>query len=645
MRLVLTAGFAVGIAFAQAPGDPPEVDPPDVKLVLKLAQDPAFLRTGEPIRLQLFFSSTSAGKYLVSTGSGMCGGDEMHLEPHELAAIPGQELRSMRGWAGSILSGLAPLTEEPMVVDCEINERFRFDHAGSFHLWVNSKRVSRQRGPREPGEGNVPILVRSTTIDFQILEADAAWQAEQLQEIAQILDSGQPESDKNQAARRLRFLNTRGAIQEMAHRFAGRDKAFSYEYEQGLTGAEDLNFAREQLERELERPDSFIDEQFLGTLCDFYYSESMNKSESGDSSKQYESAMQKASQLLLKSIPQKTDAARVFAIQTLLQRGQRSDSPELIHFLVEHFRDLDTREQVNLLEQAWEQLRGPGILPVLRAIATGPPGGDSTAWELEDKAVQGLLELAPSDAREVLLREIRNPHTGLKTATLARLEDATIPELDSSLLERLRGQLEGTAEGPAELTAFLIHRYATSKIYDDVREAYAKKAGLWACAIQSPLLAYVLRANEKDGIALIDQALSPKAETGCHHSLLRDVAALRWVPALEKTALARLWDADGEVAGSAAIVLGEHGAAESEAPLWKRFEAWSEQWQGRESELRFNIGGQPNPNWPQSVLEDNLAHGLIDGKAWELTGAQRSKIAGLCVTASCRSMATAEPAR
>ena len=191
----------------------------------------------------------------------------------------------------------------------------------------------------------------------------------------------------------------------------------------------------------------------------------------------------------------------------------------------------------------------------------------------------------------------------------------------------------------------MIHRYATSKIYDDVREAYAKKAGLWACAIQSPLLAYFLRANEKDGIALIDQALSPKGETGCHHSLLRDVAALRWVPALEKIALARLWDADGEVAGNAAIVLGEYGSAESEAPLWKRFEAWSEQWRDRASELRFNLGGQPNPIWPQSVLEDNLAHGLIDGKAWELTGAQRSRIVSLCVTASCRSMAAAEPAR
>jgi hypothetical protein len=640
MRLVLTAAFAVAIGFAQTPGDPPEVDPPDVKLTLKLAQDPAYLRAGEPIRLQLLFSSTSAGKYMVSTGSGLCRFEEMHLEPRELAADPREALRSLRGEAFSILSGLAPLTEEPVAIDCELNEHFRFDRAGSFHLWVSSPRVSRLRGPREPGEGGARVLVKSTPIDFQIVEADAVWQAQQLQEIENILDSGQPDGGKREAARRLRFLNTRGAVEEMARRFAGRDKEFSYEYDQGLTGTGDLNFARERLERELERPDSFIDSQFLGTLSEFYYSESQ---------KQPERAMQKASQLLVKAIPQKTDAARVFAIQTLLQGRHGSDSPELIHFLVEHFRDLDTREQVNLLEQAWEQIRGPEILPVLRAIASGPPGGDSTAWALQDKAVQGLLELAPSDAREVLLREIRNPGTGLKAATLARLEDATIPELDASLLERFRGQLEGTAEGPAELTAYLIHRYATPKIYDGVREVYAKKAGLWACAIQTPLLAYFLRADEKDGMALIGQALTPNGKTGCHHSLLHEVAALRWVPALEKTALARLWGADAEVAGNAAIMLGEYGSAESEAPLWKRFEVWSEQWRGRETELRFNMDGRQNPNWPQSVLEDNLARGLIGGKAWELTGAQRSRIASLCVTASCRTLAAeraaAEPAR
>ncbi len=635
MRLVLTAAFAVRIAFAQTAGelaevDRPEVDPPDVKFTLKLAQDPAFLRAGEPIRLQLFFSSTSDGKYVVSTGSGLCRFEEMHVEPRELAAVPGEWLQSFRGGAFSILSGLSPLTEEPVAVVCELNERFRFDRPGTFHLWVNSPRVRRSRGPDEVG---AQVVVKSTPIDFQIVEADAAWQAEQLQEISQILDSGQPDG-KREAARRLRFLNTHGAIEELARRFAGRDKEFAYEYEQGLTGAADLNFARERLERELERPDSFIDNAYLGTLSDFYYTESQNTPES---------AIQKASQLLVKAIPQKTDAARVCAIQTLLQQRRQSDSPEMIHFLVEHFRDLDTREQVNLLEQAWEQIRGPEILPVLRAIASGLQAGDSTAWELQDKAVQGLIELAPSDAREVLLREIRNPRTGLKAATLGRLEDATIPELDAPLLERLRGQLEGTAEGPAELTAYLIHRYATPKIYDGVREVYAKKAGLWACAIQSPLLAYFLRADEKEGLAFIDQALRPNGETGCHHSLLHDVAALRWVPALEKTALAHLWDADAEVAGNAAIMLGDYGSAESEAPLWKRFEAWSEQWQGRESELRFNLGGQPNPNWPQSVLENNLAHALMDGKAWELTGAQRSRIASLCVTGNCRALA-AEPA-
>jgi hypothetical protein len=639
MKLLLAATFVVAVASAQWSNEPAEVDPPDVKLTLKPVEDTAVFRAGEPIRLKLLFTSTMPGKYLLTTGSSFRGSPfegEMHIEPADLVVDPRKALYSGGGFGGSFLSSWAPLTDEPVAIEIDLNEWFRFDHPGFFHLWLTSPRVGRLRGPQEPGDGNVPVNVKSNILDFQIVEADAGWVAQQLQEITEVLDSSQPEQVKSDAARRLRFLNSHGAIQEMARRLAGRHKEFSWEYTQGLAGAKDLEFTRGQLEQQLVSPDSFIDCQFLEILAAFYHAEASKKEESQKTVDAFEVARGRAVNQLKKSLLQKTDAARTFAIQTLLQMTREHVSGELTGFLVDHVNQLNDREQLSLLDGNWEQIRGPEILPLLRAIASRPPRGEWEARELQDKAVQRLLELDPSEGREILVREIRNPRTALKPATLGSLEEAALPDLDAPLIERLRGQLESNGEGPPDITTYLIHRYATKKIYSGAKEVYQKKAGLWACAIQSPLLAYFLRVNEKEGLSLIEQALQPSAATGCHHSLLHDLAELRWTPVLQKVALAHVWDSDSEVAANAVGMLGERGSAEAEGALWKRFEAWSEQWHGRETELRYTPGGPNNPNWPQNVLENNLALALLNGKAWELSGAQQSRVVNLCVTASCR---------
>ena len=645
MKLLLAATFVVAVASAQWSNEPAEVDPPDVKLTLKPVEDTAVFRAGEPIRLKLLFTSTMPGKYLLTTGSSFRGSPfegEMHIEPADLVVDPRKALYSGYGFGGSFLSSFASLTEEPVAIETDLNGWFRFDHPGSFHLWLTSPRVGRLRSPQEPGEGNVPVIVKSNIIDFQIVEPDAAWEAQQLQEITEVLDSSKPEQEKSDAARRLRYLSSNRAVQEMARRLAGRHKEFSWDYTQGLAGARGLEFARGQLEQQLMLPDSFIDGSFLGILVAFYQAETREKLESKDAVKAFERSMGRAADQLVKSLPQKTDAARAFAIQTLLQVVRERVSTELTGFLVEHFNQLSDREKLTLLDLNWEQIRGPEILPALRAIASRPPREEWEARELQDKAVQHLLELDPSGGREILMREIRNPETALKLATLGRLEEATVPELDTFLIERLQGQLESEAKGLADVTAYLIHRYATKKIYSGAKEVYTKKAGSWACAIESPLLAYFLRVNEKEALDLIERALQPAATTGCRHGLLQALAELRWTPVLQKVAFAHLWDSDAEVAGNAATMLGEHGSSEAEGTLWKRLEAWSEQWRGHASELRETPIDRQNPNWPQIVFENNLALALVNGKAWELSLAQRSHVVNLCVTAACRSVVPAE---
>jgi hypothetical protein len=58
---------------------------------------------------------------------------------------------------------------------------------------------------------------------------------------------------------------------------------------------------------------------------------------------------------------------------------------------------------------------------------------------------------------------------------------------------------------------------------------------------------------------------------------------------LEKLAIEFLDDDDPEVVIDAATMLGQYGSAEAEEALWRRFEKWHCEWDGREHELKADF--------------------------------------------------------
>jgi hypothetical protein len=96
-------------------------------------------------------------------------------------------------------------------------------------------------------------------------------------------------------------------------------------------------------------------------------------------------------------------------------------------------------------------------------------------------------------------------------------------------------------------------------------------------------------------------------------------------------------DPDPEAAGGAAGLLAIHGPASAEQALWDQFESWSEKWRDRAADL----GARPSPNDPyqhERMLEFTLVNGIGRAEAWKISAADYGRLAGLCVTASCRSM-------
>jgi hypothetical protein len=66
------------------------------------------------------------------------------------------------------------------------------------------------------------------------------------------------------------------------------------------------------------------------------------------------------------------------------------------------------------------------------------------------------------------------------------------------------------------------------------------------------------------------------------------------------------------LSSDAARYLGQYGSSKAEQALWARYEAWSQEWAGRDSELRFVFSAK-NPHVFDAGLGQNLARSLARG--------------------------------
>ena len=66
---------------------------------------------------------------------------------------------------------------------------------------------------------------------------------------------------------------------------------------------------------------------------------------------------------------------------------------------------------------------------------------------------------------------------------------------------------------------------------------------------------------------------------------------------------------------NAAGYLSEYGSAGAEQALWVRYQQWSREWSGRESELRYVEGANNSRLW-EANLGDGLARALATGVGW-----------------------------
>ena len=614
-----------GYSFAQSPDS---IDR-NVLLSVSIESDQTEFHIGETIPLRLAFSSSVKDRYQINMAqydrSGRMDYEHFNLSPAEGAVDP---LEGHLGGIGGGLTGFNFLTAEPWTITLNLNEWVRFTQPGEYRLSVTSNRV----GIKDSSSplGTSPITVSSNEVALSIVPAKKAWQELILRGAVAALDQPAPvkpqDLDKNTKSRRraleaLRFLGTADAAKELAKRLRGEDSGgLDYVCMLGLISSPQREAARSALETELRDPDHPISDTFLYTLRTI---NTVGEAPNQD----WRDAQSKALGALVAALSEKRGKALSISLSTAVNEAWNSDVPKeiterLVGQMISMFDQLPLEAQNNLLTYRWDKIQGSNVLPILRRYAQSyrdyPEMREVNAYnslQLSASALRHWYELDPAGARPAIIREITRPRPRFDARVLGILPDETLPEVDFPLAEHLTASDD--FEGLSNI-ASLIARYATDAILAQVTAKLDPSLGKWACAVQEPLLAYILRVSSALARPRIQSAVDARGKdfSACNHELFQGISEIHYDPVLEEIGIRSLDDSDPQVAMTAATMLGKYGSPAAESALWQRYTAWAAAWTGRESELDLTFAEQAGDRIYQLGLGQNLMQAIATAKSW-----------------------------
>lgn len=611
------------------PQSTPDIDR-NVTLQLSIASDRTEFHVGETISLHLAFSSAVKNRYQINMAqydrSGRMNCEQFILSPSQGAVDP---LAGHPGGIGGGLTSFQFLTPAPWSITLDLNEWMRFTQPGDYRLSITSNRVSVKDSTGVLGIS--PVMVHSNEITFKVIPATKEWQSQVLASAVAVLNQPPPskpeEREKDAKARRqaletLRFLGTPDATAELARRFRGEDNGgLDYVCMLGLISSPDPVAARRALEHELEEPDHPISDNFLYALQTLTAGPGMPNQDWKKDERQVLEA-------LVSALPAKRGKALTVSLSTAVNKAWNGAGlPEqttraLVEQMVSLFDQLPPDSQALLLTYRWDKIAGPNMLPILRRYSEAyqdfPQMHEMNAYhslDLSASALKHWYELDPAAARPAIIREITRPRPRFGARVLGILPDKTLPEVDFALAEHLTA--DSDFDGLANIVS-LIARYSTDAILPQVTAKLDPLLGKWGCAIQDPLLAYLLRVNPSLARPRIEDAVAARGKdfSACNHGMFQSIAEIRYDPALEEIGIHSLDDSDPQVAMTAATMLGNYGSPAAEAALRERFAAWSSAWTGRETELDLTFAQSSGDLVYQLGLGQNLFQAIATAKSW-----------------------------
>ena len=241
-------------------------------LRIQFAAAGSVFQTGEIIPVDLLFSAAGDGYQMGTRNYDRSG--RLNLEQFRVSP-PGRDPlhdHYQGGIYGGFIGGGASSVDESLSADPEtiredLNEWVAPDKPGYYSLYVTSSRVSRRDGAKLEN-----LTLRSDPLEFDAVEASAAWQAQTLGAAAATLrNAGSTLEEKHAAARTLRFLDTPDSVRELARELATSSDENHWDFVAGILGSRHRQEAEAELEAQLAAPDAAITAEFLSALAEIKF--------------------------------------------------------------------------------------------------------------------------------------------------------------------------------------------------------------------------------------------------------------------------------------------------------------------------------------------------------------------------------------
>jgi hypothetical protein len=547
--------------------------------------------------------------------------DDLILQPLGGVADPmGDYFGSYAGISGAHPRPM-PIVEEGTWISLDLNQWFRFDRLGDYHLYLTGHPKRSRFAIAEPDEAAAETL-NSNTVDFEIVPATPSPAAQELSKALEKTDFLSHYNEHGEGCRMLRFLGTQDAARVMIQHYSDDSWRCQYEFTLGLFGSPHREFIVREMEKRLHAPEQPVTGDYLRALAVLsIYLQRPDLTSSEVKKGRMKSAF--GGPLMEHAGLIRVEQAKYPSVTPGMLERLRED-------MAAAFLDLPGLEQDRMLRRFWnwKRIAGPAMLPVLRKIYENstsnriPPSSGIT--------LQRIYELSPEEGRRLILEQIQSPHPRVEIQSLRILPDETLPEVEGILADNL---LECANEDDLTTILNLVERYATPAVAPRISAAVGDRLGELPCGAELSLLAYFQRADPIIGNQVLDRALAARERTKCHSSTLSVLAERQMSPHLEEVALKHL--DDPYMVSGAVGMLGRFGSAGAEQPLWRRYEKWHQNWRGRENELPDMVGGD-EPNTSQVALEVALVRALGMGRGWFAGPEKLERLKELCVSRYAR---------
>lgn len=613
-----------------------------VSLTIRFADGTSRFHVGEIIPIELSFKASIPGTHDMEMRnydrSGRLNIEAFHVTPP--GRDPLERYYSTGAFMGGGLGGARELSSDPQVMREDLNEWVAIDKPGHYSLYVTSGRVTR----RTPSKAE-PIELRSNDLEFDVVPADAAWQQQTLSSAIVTLNMGSTtEAEKATALRVLRFLDTPASVHELVFRLGTRGDRSGWNEIAGLAGSRYQKLVVQELEQQMCGPDIALTNDYLYILGkqklqldhdplppypqkdaeqQKIWSRRMQAREK--ELKELQDSLYEKTAMLVAS---KRGEARAQTVQTLLLRPSNgvSDVKALAGLppgeVAAAFLSLSQDQQWNLLMSFWDRLKDPAMTAPLKKVVEQP---NTNHQMLRDLALRRIYDLDPSEAKPIILEEIKHPHLDngmftVKGETLGLLPNETLPQFDQMLAARIEDKESRTRS----LDAQLIGRYSTRNILPRVKNVYENSGGGWDCVSEDGFIVYFLRVDADYGI----ERLKSKPPSTCMPNVLRSVMKMQRWSEVEPALIARLNGPNLNSARDAAEVLAKYGSLQAEKALWDRLRKLHEQWSERANELSMRPGMRSDANEIVG-FQFGLVEAIGKAPAWLLTDDEITELENL----------------